>query len=200
MAWLLILACIYWQVTERMDGQQIYFALIYAKAQIGLFVGLDPEATMVVSFPSREYNVYRYDVANFMQLDAEWGHLTDTVSRGLKLAFLIIFALLAWSFGHTTIEKHYREREEALAQIERQEVLLEEQERYQWEKPKPVAAPPMEMVDSDAQNEFETPRVELLSELINEPEDEDLSPEQQPIEPPSEKPLRLPGRIYRGDE
>lgn len=200
MAWLLILACIYWQVTDRLDGQQIYFALIYAKAQIGLFVGLDPEATMVVSFPNREYNVYRYDVANFMQLDVEWDLLTDAVSRGLKLAFLIIFALLAWSFGHTTIEKQYLEREKALAQIERQEALLEEQERYRWEKPKPVAAPSIETVETDTPNEFETPQVELLTELIDEPDDEDSEPEPKPKAPRNEKPLRLPGRIYRDDK
>lgn len=203
-ALLFILACIYWQVSERLNAQQISWALSYADAQVGLYIGLDPEGTMSVRMPDGDYDVYRNSAAKLMNLDLEWRLLCNAIERGLKFALLFIFVLLGWSVGNGIIEKQYRERERVREKIERQAALIKEYEKAQFERSKWVPNTLVELQEPPPQKEFEFPDIELLTDLIDAQEnsvsDSHLEREEQSDEPPIAKPLRQPGRIYRDDD
>jgi hypothetical protein len=200
MMWLLILACIYWQLSVRLSGQQFYFALLYMEAQIELFFGFDPLGEISVKMPERNVDVTRLGIADHVYFTSSWSKFWDAAWHGISRALFFIGAIIIWFLVRDFLEEQEREQRQFAEEIERRTANIKEQKIYQWETSKPAPTPPIETLETYVTNEFETPPVELLTELIGEPEDEDLTPAPPPEEPSLAKPLRLPGRIYRDDD
>ncbi|QJB68239.1 hypothetical protein [Parasphingorhabdus halotolerans] len=197
---MLVAACINWQLSERMSEQQYYFVLLYLRAHISMFIGLDPVGNISVSSPDGSVDVTRLGITEHHYFTGSWARFCDAILSGIGMAFFYTALAVTLSLANKYIEKSAQKRQQALDEIDRQVALEKERERLRWEKPKPAPTPPIETLETDVTNEFASPQVELLTELLDEPEDEDSSPEPPPEEPPIAKPLRLPGRIYRDDD
>ena len=201
--YLFVLACIYWQVSERLSTEQFFLTLKYAGAHIALFIGLDPEGTMSIILSGKDYEVSREAVAYMLQLDAEWSLFCEGIVNGFGLAVLFLFALMAWSFGSTFIEKEHIKRELAQDSIEFEAGRTRDHKDVCLEPSKPEPSKPIPTTETEPQNSFEKPEVERLTKLLEEPENDFPVPEpelkEQSKEPSVTTPLRLPGRIYRDE-
>ena len=195
--YLFVLACIYWQVSDRLDTEQILLTLKYAGAHIVLFVSLDPEGTMNISLSGNDYQVSRETVAYMLQLDAEWKLCCEGIVYGFGLALLFLFVLLIWSFGTTGIEKEHLEKKLSQHGPEFETERPKNYREARLKSPEPETPKLIHSTEAEPKDDFETTSVESLADLIEESENDVSNSNPAPEKPPAGKPLRLPGRIYR---
>ena len=198
--WLLVAACINWQFSEHMNEQQYYFVSLYLRAHIAMFVGLDPVGNISVSSPEGSVDVTRLGITEHHYFTGSWSRFCDAILSGIGIAFFYTALAVTLSIANKYIEKSALKRQQALEEIERRAAIIKEQEARRWEKPNPASVVPGQAVEKETENNFESPQVELLTELIDEPGDEDSIPAPPPKEPSVTAPIRLPGRIYRSDD
>ena len=201
---LLFIISIDWQLSERMNEQQYYFMYLYLWAHMTLFIGFDPTGYITVGFHDGSAEVTRIGIATHPYFASTWSRFCDSVTRGFGIALFFIVLAVAYSIANKSLEKWAHKEQQALEKVKRQIAFEKQQEAYRLEKSKPKPATPTKPIETDARKEFETPPVELLTELIEQPEEnpsvQKPKPEKQSKEPPVSKPLRLPGRIYRDEE
>ena len=183
----------WWQVKRHLSAQQLAFCSAYAKARIGLFIGLDPLGSARISFPDGNLSLLRFQVVEVPAIAGAWHQFWAAVEQGTAIAIIGIAAIML-----VLIATDY------LAVLARPIApSLSTHEPAKAPAVAPSAAPAAQILAPLPMPSETAPEAEPLP--IEEPAEiaiEEHLPSQPEDPQPSANviPIRQPGRIYRGPD
>ena len=183
----------WWQVERHLSMQQLVFCSAYAKARIGLFIGLDPLGPGRISFPDGDLSLLRFQVVQVPAIVDAWQHFWAAIEQGTAIAVILLasMVLLLGAVDYLAV----------LAQPAAPPVSKREPVKA---PPAPPSTAPAKPISAPLPVQAETsPGTEPLP--IDEPAEhaveEQLAPQPQDPQPSANViPIRQPGRIYRGPD
>ena len=183
----------WWQVKQHLSVQQLAFCSAYAKARIGLFIGLDPFGSARISFADGDLSLLRLQVVQVPAIVDAWHHFWAAVEQGAAIAVIgmAVLVLLIGTVDYLTI----------LARQTSPSLSMHEPAKAPAAAPSAAPAPPI-LAPLPMPSET-VPKAEPLP--IEEPAEipiEEHLPSQPEDPQPSANviPIRQPGRIYRGPD
>ncbi len=95
----------WWQVKQHLSVQQLAFCSAYAKARIGLFIGLDPLGSGRISFPDGDLWLLRFQVVQVPAIVDAWHQFRAAVEQGTAIAVIVmaVIVLLKGAVDHLAI-------------------------------------------------------------------------------------------------
>ena len=183
----------WWQVNRDLSVQQLAFCSAYAKARIGLFIGLDPLGSGRISFPDGDLSLLRFQVVEVPAIVGAWHQFWAAVEQGTAIAVIGIAAIVL-----VLVATDYLA---VLARPTAPSLSTHEPAKAPAVAPSAAPAPPILAalpMPSETAPEAEPPPIEAPAEdAIEEP----LAPQPQDPQPSANViPIRQPGRIYRGPD
>ena len=188
-----IAGSVWWQVKHHLSMQQIAFCSAYAKARIGLFIGLDPLGSGRISFPDGDLSLLRFQIVQVPAIVDAWHQFWAAVEQGTAIAG-IGMAVIVLLFGAADYVA-------VLARPAAPSLSTHKAAKATAAAPSAAPAPPI-LAPLPMPSET-APEAEPLP--IDEPAEiaiEEQSPSQPQDPQPSANviPIRQPGRIYRAPD
>ena len=78
----------WWQVKGHLSMQQLAFCSAYAKARIGLFIGLDPLGSGRISFPDGDLSLLRFQIVQVPAIVNAWHQFWAAAEHGTAIAVI----------------------------------------------------------------------------------------------------------------
>lgn len=188
-----IAGSVWWQVKQHLSLQQLAFCSAYAKARLGLFIGLDPLGSGRISFPDGDLSLLRFQVVEVPAIVGAWHQFCAAVEQGTAIAVIgmAVMVLLSGAVDFAAV----------LVRPAAPSSSTHESAKAPPAAPPAAPAPPLSVLIPVLA--ATAPETELLP--IKEPAEdaieEQLAP--QPQDPQTSAnviPIRQPGRIYRGPD
>ena len=183
----------WWQVKQHLSVQQLAFCSAYAKARIGLFIGLDPLGSGRISFPDGELSLLRFQIVQVPSIVDAWNQFRAAVEHGAAIAVIgmAVIVLLSGAVDYAAV----------LFRPAAPSSPPHEPAKAPPATPSAAPAPPLSAPLPVLA--ATSPETELLS--IEEPAEiaiEEQLPSQPQDPQPSANviPIRQPGRVYRGPD
>ena len=188
-----IAGSVWWQVQKHLSVQQLAFCSAYAKARLGLFIGLDPLGSGRISFPDGDLSLLRFQVVQVPAIVDAWHQFWAAVEHGTAIA-AIGMAVIVLLFGVADYVA-------VLARPAAPSLSTQEPAKAPAAAPSAAPAPPIlaplpvlsETAPETGPLPIEEPaEIAIEEHLPSQPEDPQPSANVIPI--------RQPGRIYRGPD
>ena len=188
-----IAGSVWWQVKQHLSVQQLAFCSTYAKARLGLFIGLDPLGSGRISFPDGDLSLLRFQVVQVPAIVDAWHRFWAAVEQGTAIA-VVGMAVIVLLLGVV----------DYLAVLARPAApFLSTHEPAKAPPPTPSVAPappiaaPFSVLAETSPEPEQLPIDESAENAIEE--QSTLQPE-DPQPSANVIPIRQPGRIYRGPD
>ena len=188
-----IAGSVWWQVKQHLSMQQIAFCSAYAKARIGLFIGLDPLGPGRISFPDGDLSLLRFQVVQVPAIVDAWHQFWAAAQQGTAIAIIVMAAvvLLLGAIDY-------------LAVLARPAALPSSMHKPATAPPVAPSAAPAPPISARlpvlAETSSGTERLPI-EETAEHAVEEQLAPPMQDPQPSANVvPIRQPGRIYRGPD
>ena len=183
----------WWQVNLDLSVQQLAFCSAYAKARIGLFIGLDPLGSGRISFPDGDLSLLRFQVVEVPAIVSAWHQFWAAVEQGTAIAIMGIAAIILLLVAADYLA--------VLARPTAPSLSMREPAKAPPPSPSAAQAPPISAplpVPAETSPETEPLPIQGPAEdALEEP----LAPQpQDPQRSANVIPIRQPGRIYRGPD
>jgi hypothetical protein len=188
-----IAGSVWWQVKRHLSVQQLAFCSAYAKARIGLFIGLDPLGSGRISFPDGDLSLLRFQVVQVPAIIDAWHQFWAAVEHGTAIAVIgmAVIVLLLGAVDYVA----------DLARPAAPSLSAHEPTKAPSAAPSaapaaPISTPLPVLVETSPEAE-PVPAGEPIEDAI----EEELAPQPQDPQPSANViPIRQPGRIYRGPD
>ena len=183
----------WWQVKQHLSVQQLAFCSAYAKARIGLFIGLDPLGSGRISFPDGELSLLRFQIVQVPAIVDAWHQFRAAVEHGAAIAVIgmAVIVLLSGAVDYAAV----------LVRPAAPSSPPHEPAKAPPATPSAAPAPPLSAplpVLAATSPETELLSIEELAEIAIE---EHLPSQPEDPQPSANViPIRQPGRIYRGPD
>ena len=186
-------ASAWWQVERHLSVQQLAFCSAYAKARIGLIIGLDPLGSGRISFPDGDLSLLRFQIVQVPAIVDAWHQFSAAVEQGAALAVIVmaVIVLLIGAIDYLAVRARPAAPPRSMHE--------------------PAKAPPTAL--STAPTAPISAALPVLAETLPEAEpvpieepaenaiEEPLALQPQDPQPSANViPIRQPGRIYRGPD
>ena len=183
----------WWQVKGHLSEQQIAFCSAYAKARIGLFMGLDPLGSGRISFPDGDLSLLRFQVVEVPAIVGAWHQFWAAAEQGTAIAIIGIAAIILLLVAADYLA--------VLARPTAPSLSMREPAKAPPAAPSAAPASPISAplpVLAEPSPETEPLPIEGPTEdAVEEP----LAPQPQDPQPSANViPIRQPGRIYRASD
>ena len=183
----------WWQVKGHLSEQQIAFCSAYAKARIGLFMGLDPLGSGRISFPDGDLSLLRFQVVEVPAIVGAWHQFWAAVEQGTAIAItgIAVIVLLLGAVDYLAVLAR-----PAAPSLSRHEPAKAPPAAPSAAPASPTSAPLPVLAETSPETE-PLPIEESAENAI----EEQLTPPAQDPQPSANVILiRQPGRIYRGPD
>ena len=183
----------WWQVERHLSMQQLAFCSAYAKARIGLFIGLDPLGPGRISFPDGDLSLLRFQVVQGPAIVVAWHHFWAAVEQGAAIAIIGMagIVLLLGAVDYLAV----------LTRPTAPSLSMHEPAKAPPAAPSVAPAPPISAPLSVLEAMSPEPEPLPIEEPAEYAIEEKLIPQPQTPQPSTNViPIRQPGRIYRGPD
>lgn len=188
-----IAGSVWWQVKQHLSAQQLAFCSAYAKARIGVFIGLDPLGSGRISFPDGDLSLLRFQIVQVPTIVGAWHQFWAAVEHGTAIAVIgmAVIVLLIGAVDYLAV----------LARSAASSLSTHEPAKAPPAAPSVAPAPPISVpLPELAQMSPEREPVPIEEPAEHAIEEELTRQPQDPQPSANVIPIRQPGRIYRGPD
>ena len=179
----------WWQVKGHLSEQQLAFCSAYAKARVGLLIGLDPLGSGRISFPDGDLSLLRFQVVEVSAIVGAWHQFWTAVEQGTAIAIIGIAAVIL-----VLVAADYLA---VLARPTAPSLSMREPATAPPAAPAPPISAPLPVLAETSPEAEPLPIEAPAEDAIEEP----LAPQPHDPQPSANViPIRQPGRIYRGPD